>query len=75
VLVVNEKNVVERRGVKTGTLVNSLRAIEEGLNEKEWVVIKGILRAAPGRQVTPERENLFPAAGSPQPPHQRKGSQ
>ena len=31
VLIVNEKNVVERRGVKTGTRVDNLRVIEEGL--------------------------------------------
>ena len=34
VLVVNEKNLVERRSIKTGPLVDNLRAIEEGLNGK-----------------------------------------
>jgi RND family efflux transporter MFP subunit len=56
VLVVNEKNVVERRSVKTGPAVESLRAIDEGLTGKESVVVNGLLKAAPGRQVTPERE-------------------
>jgi RND family efflux transporter MFP subunit len=56
VFVVNEKNVVERRGVKTGAAVDSLRAIDDGLTGKEWVVVNGLLRAGPGRQVTPERE-------------------
>jgi RND family efflux transporter MFP subunit len=56
VFVVNETNVVERRSVKTGPAVESLRAIDDGLTGKEWVIVKGLLRAGPGRQVTPERE-------------------
>ena len=64
VFVVNEKNVVERRGVKTGPVVDSLRAIDEGLKGKEWVIVNGLLKAAPGRQVTPERE------GGARPPEQ-----
>ena len=55
VFVVNDKNVVERRGVKTGSAVNALRAIDDGLKGQEWVVVNGLLKAAPGRQVTPER--------------------
>jgi RND family efflux transporter MFP subunit len=74
VLIVNEKNVVERRGVKTGPPVDNLRAVEEGLTGKEWVVINGLLRAAPGRQVTPEREGVAPPPpASPQSPPQKRG--
>jgi RND family efflux transporter MFP subunit len=73
VLIVSEKNVVERRSVRTGATVDNLRVIEEGLNGKEWVISKGLLRAAPGRQVTPEREGVqTPGIGSPQSPDQRK---
>jgi RND family efflux transporter MFP subunit len=56
VLVVNEQNVVERRGVKTGAPHDSLYVVEDGLAGKEWVVVKGLLKAIPGRPVTPERE-------------------
>lgn len=56
VLVVDKKNVVERRSVKTGPAVDSLRAIDEGLTGTEWVIVNGLLKAGPGRQVTPERE-------------------
>jgi RND family efflux transporter MFP subunit len=56
VLVVNEKNVVERRSVKTGPAVENRRAIDEGLTGKESVITNGLLKAAPGRPVTPERE-------------------
>jgi RND family efflux transporter MFP subunit len=55
VLVVNDQNVVERRGVKTGAVQDSLYIIEDGLTGDERVVVKGLLKAIPGRQVTPER--------------------
>jgi RND family efflux transporter MFP subunit len=56
VLVVNDKNVVERKSVTTGTALDGLRAIGEGLEGKEWVIVNGLQRAAPGRQVSTERE-------------------
>jgi RND family efflux transporter MFP subunit len=56
VLVVDAKNVVERRGVKLGAKVGALRVIEAGLQGDEWVVTEGHLRAFPGRPVTPEKE-------------------
>jgi len=74
VLIVNENNVVQRTGVRTGALVDHLQVIEEGLTGKEWVVIKGIQKAIPGRHVTPEREDLGTSpATSLQPPRPRKG--
>jgi len=65
VFVVNDKNLVERRGVKTGPAVDSLRAIDDGLTGQEWVVVNGLVKVAPGRKVTPEREG---GAGQPQSP-------
>jgi len=64
VFAVNEKNVVERKSIATGPAVDGLRAIDEGLTGKEWVIVNGLLKVAPGRQVTPEREG---GARSPQP--------
>jgi RND family efflux transporter MFP subunit len=73
VLIVNEHNMVQRVSVRTGTLVDQLRVVEEGLGEKEWVVIKGLQKAVPGRQVTPEQERVqTPGTGSPQSTDQRK---
>jgi RND family efflux transporter MFP subunit len=72
VLIVSEKNVVERRGVKTGPSVDNFSVIEEGLTGEESVVIRGVQKAIPGRQVTPERENLPSTAGSSQSPRQPK---
>jgi RND family efflux transporter MFP subunit len=64
---VNEGNVVQRVSVKIGTLVNHLRVVEDGLTDQDWVVIKGVQKATPGRRVTPEKQDL---GGSPSPPAQ-----
>jgi len=73
VLIVNEHNAVQRVSVRTGALVDHLQVIEEGLTGKEWVVIKGLQKAVPGRQVTPERDGVqTPGIGSPQSSDQRK---
>jgi len=74
VFIVNEKNTVERRNVKTGPAADGLRAIDEGLKEEEWVIVNGLLKAAPGRQVTPERQGAAfqPGQGSPPSPPQKK---
>jgi multidrug efflux pump subunit AcrA (membrane-fusion protein) len=55
VRVVNDKNIVERRGVKLGNQVDADRVILEGLQGDEWVVVSGLLRAIPGRPVAPEK--------------------
>jgi RND family efflux transporter MFP subunit len=73
-LVVNDKNVVERRNVTTGPAVEARRAIVGGLTGGEWVIVNGLLKAAPGRQVTPEREggDQAPAPGPrPSPPEKK----
>ena len=56
VVTVNGENKVNRIGIKTGALVGNLRIVDEGLKGKEWVVVKGMQKAIPGRQVTPERQ-------------------
>ena len=63
VLTINPENVVERVGVRVGTKVEHLRVIEGGLTGKEWVVIRGVQKAIPGRRVTPEKQELR-AAGA-----------
>ena len=56
VLVVDDKNVVQRQTVKLGTKVGDLRVVLEGLTGNEWVITQGMLRAFPGRPVTPVKE-------------------
>ena len=62
-LVVNEKNVVERRGVKTGPQVGELLVIGEGLKPDDLVIVEGILQAIPGRTVNPRQASSSPPSG------------
>lgn len=60
VRVVNHKNVVEPCRVKLGVQDGTNRVILEGLKGEEWVVVAGLLRAIPGKQVTPEKSAAQP---------------
>ena len=73
VLVVNDKNVVERRSVRLGAHVEDRRVAEEGLTDGEWVVVTGLLQAIPGNTVTADRQ-APPAApeSRPAPPEARE---
>jgi len=55
VLVVNDKNIVERRGVKTGSQIGAMLIIGEGLKPDDRVIVEGILQAIPGRVVKPQQ--------------------
>jgi RND family efflux transporter MFP subunit len=63
VRVVNDKNTVERRGVKLGNQVDGDHVVLEGLTGDEWVVVAGLMRAIPGRTVTPEKRAPSPGPG------------
>jgi RND family efflux transporter MFP subunit len=69
VLVVDDQNVVQRRSVKIGVQKEGRRVIEEGLQGDEWVITNGLLRAIPGRPVTPAKEGqpAAPAKNGPAP--------
>ena len=54
-LVVNDKNVVERRGIKAGPQVRDMLVIEAGLKPDDLVIVEGLLQAIPGRVVNPQR--------------------
>jgi RND family efflux transporter MFP subunit len=66
-LAVDDKNVVQRRGVKLGAEVKDLTVITEGLKEQEWVITNGLLMAIPGKQVTPVKAAV-PDSELPPPP-------
>jgi RND family efflux transporter MFP subunit len=57
-LVVNQDNVVEKRNVERGQLVDGLRVIESGLRPQDRVVVNGIQRARPGGKVDPEETEM-----------------
>ena len=62
VLVVNDKDTVERRSVKLGLRVANMRVVNEGVQAGDWVVINGLQRARPGTPVKPERTTELPEA-------------
>jgi RND family efflux transporter MFP subunit len=66
-LAVDDKNVVQRRGVKLGAEVKDLTVITEGLKNQEWVITNGLLMAIPGKQVTPVKASA-PNSEPPPPP-------
>lgn len=67
VLIVDDKNRVERRGVKTGAQIGEGLVIDEGLKPEDWVVVEGQLEAIPGREVQPNRvETPLPNASASQ---------
>jgi membrane fusion protein (multidrug efflux system) len=54
VFVVDGKNVVERRRVKTGVARDGLVAVEHGLKAGEKVIVQGQQRVRPGIAVAPQ---------------------
>jgi RND family efflux transporter MFP subunit len=60
-LLVNDKNVVERREVKVGKSHNGMEIIEAGLKLDERVVVSGPKRLRPGDKVEPRPEPARPA--------------
>jgi RND family efflux transporter MFP subunit len=58
-LVLDDKNVVQRRDVRLGKLTDDgMRVVETHLNPNDRVVIEGIQRARIGTTVTPEEKDL-----------------
>jgi multidrug efflux pump subunit AcrA (membrane-fusion protein) len=61
VYVVNDQNAVEYRTVKLGAKSDDgLRAVIEGVNPGEWVMVNGIQRARPGLTVKPQQVSMLP---------------
>ena len=61
VLVVNDKDEVERRDVSLGSVSDGERVITTGLKSTDRVIVNGIQRARPGAKVAP-KEKTAPAA-------------
>lgn len=66
VLVVNDKNLVERRSITTGPPSGLMISVSDGLKNSDWLIIDGLLRAIPGKEVAPVRQPLSASpAGNP----------
>nr|WP_232470202.1 efflux RND transporter periplasmic adaptor subunit [Methylococcus sp. BF19-07] len=58
VLVVNDKNLVERRSIAAGPPSGRMLSVSDGLKSTDWIVVDGLLRAIPGKEVAPVRQPL-----------------
>ncbi|WP_299395264.1 efflux RND transporter periplasmic adaptor subunit [Pelagibius sp.] len=56
--VLGAENVIEKRSVKIGQLIDGMRVIEEGLANDERVVVVGLQRVRGGSTVTPEEADM-----------------
>ncbi|MFO1037895.1 MAG: efflux RND transporter periplasmic adaptor subunit [Geminicoccaceae bacterium] len=62
VLVVDEKNVVQRMAVEVGATEGEDQVVTSGLKGDERVIVNGILRAVPGHEVRPVEAKAPPSA-------------
>jgi RND family efflux transporter MFP subunit len=62
--VVNGENVVERRDVKLGRVVDGMQIIDSGLKKDDWVIVNGIQRVRDAMKVDPKRGPM-PGAQAP----------
>jgi len=53
VYVVGPDNKVERKDIKTGPMLGTLRVVKKGLKKDNRVIVEGILRSRPGEKVQP----------------------
>jgi multidrug efflux system membrane fusion protein len=65
VLVLNDDNVAEYRGVEIGRFIEGLRVVSAGLEEGDVVVVNGLQRVRPGTPVTPTEVDMTELARGP----------
>ena len=58
VMVLGTDNIIEARVVTLGPIIDGLRVVREGLSADENIVINGIIRARPGKPVTPTQATV-----------------
>jgi membrane fusion protein, multidrug efflux system len=68
VLLVGADEVVAQRYVTLGDIVDDLRVIKSGLAPDDRVIIRGLMQARAGAEVSPQEEGAAPQAGAPSPP-------
>jgi len=65
VFVLGKNNTLTYRPVKLGPMTEGLRAVRDGLQEGDVIVVSGLQRVRPGASVTPKMVSM--AAGQPGP--------
>ena len=80
-LVVNDEEVVEKRNVELGALVNGLRVIERGIEPGDRIVVTGVQRAREGIAVQAQEIDMAslqisssPVSGTADPDHAGTGA-
>ena len=58
VYVVNDQDVVDRRTVKLGPVIDGLRVVREGIHAGEWVVVNGLMSINQGVKVKPQKAEI-----------------
>ena len=58
VMVLGKDNIIEARVVTLGPVIDGLRVVREGLSAEERIVVNGIIRARPGKPVTPTETTI-----------------
>jgi len=67
VYAVNADNIAVYRTVQTGSLIDGLRVIRDGLSADDWVISAGTQRVRPGLKVDPQQRTIQPSSGPPTP--------
>ena len=78
VLIVNDDNIVEKRNVRLGQLLDGLSVVEEGVAGGDRVVVNGLQRARPEAEVDPETVDMasFKSSSPPaEPPAADEGDE
>lgn len=65
VLVVNDKNEVERRAVVVGPVHDRMRRIDSGVALTDLVIVNGLMRARPGMPVNPTKSDVSMGTAAP----------
>jgi len=65
VFVVGNENLVERRTIELGPVIEGLRSIRSGLKPADRVIVEGMQRTRPGAPVMPTEEGPSGAATEP----------
>ena len=58
VMTVTDDGTVQPKPIKTGALIGRWRVIQEGVTERDRVIVNGLMRARPGGKVVPQPSDL-----------------